>query len=71
MSADSSQLSRHDKALLEGLSPDGRLTRCEGDLDDLEERDHELAKAVNRLTWAVGSGLFTLVCVLLAAVLAK
>ena len=65
------RLSRHERALLLGLSTEARLTSNENDLDELDERDEVLAKAINRLTWAVGSGLFTIVCVLLAAVLSK
>lgn len=64
-------LSRHQRAIQLGLSTEARITSNENDLDDLDARDDVLAKAVNRLTWAVGSGLFTLVCVLLAAVLTK
>lgn len=71
MVAAAETLSRHERAVLRGLDMDARVT----DLEDADDEDksaiHDLTKAINRLTWAIGSGLFTLVAVLLAAVLSR
>lgn len=71
MTQTAERLQRHTRALQLGLSQEARITSNENDLDDLDERDDLLAKAINRLTWAIGSGLFAIVVVLLGAVLAK
>ena len=63
--------SRHERALLRRLDMETRVTDLEDADDDTQAAIQDLARAVNRLTWAIGSAMFTLICVLITAVITQ
>lgn len=63
-------LSRHERAVLRGLDFETRVTDLEDASDEIHDDVASVVTAVNRLTWAVGSGMFGLILVLVAALLA-
>ncbi len=65
------QMSRHERAVLRSLSLDTRVTDLEDADDETQNGLQDLTKAVNRLTWAIGSAMFTLICVLVTVALTR
>lgn len=65
------KLTRHDRAVLLGLDIPARVTDLEVAMDDQDNGLHELAAAMKWQNRAIGSGLVTIIGILLGAVILK